>query len=87
LINYKGRAHLTKEDAEGRQLEGAEFKLIDHEGKTIHEKLTSDQDGKTAVSDLAPGRYAFVETKAPEGYVINSKAIEFTISESAKEKP
>ncbi|TWJ96117.1 Serine-aspartate repeat-containing protein D [Bacillus licheniformis] len=87
LINYKGRAHLTKEDAEGRQLEGAEFKLIDHEGKTVHEKLTSDQDGKTAVSDLAPGRYAFVETKAPEGYVINSKAIEFTISESAKEKP
>ncbi|MED4409577.1 SpaA isopeptide-forming pilin-related protein [Bacillus licheniformis] len=87
LINYKGRAHLTKEDAEGRQLEGAEFKLVDHEGKTIHEKLTSDQDGKTAVSDLAPGRYAFVETKAPEGYVINSKAIEFTISESAKEKP
>ncbi|WP_144561114.1 SpaA isopeptide-forming pilin-related protein, partial [Bacillus paralicheniformis] len=87
LINYKGRAHLTKEDAEGRQLEGAEFKLIDHEGKIVHEKLTSDQDGKIAVSDLAPGRYAFVETKAPEGYVINSKAIEFTISESAKEKP
>ncbi|WFF94528.1 SpaA isopeptide-forming pilin-related protein [Bacillus paralicheniformis] len=87
LINYKGRAHLTKEDAEGRQLEGAEFKLIDHEGNTVHEKLTSDQDGKIAVSGLAPGRYAFVETKAPEGFVINSKAIEFTISESAKEKP
>ncbi|MFB7316825.1 SpaA isopeptide-forming pilin-related protein [Bacillus haynesii] len=87
LINYKGRAHLTKEDAEGRQLEGAEFKLIDHEGKTVHEKLTSDQDGKIAVSDLAPGRYAFVETKAPEGFVLNSKEIEFTISESAEEKP
>ncbi|MCY8356034.1 Ig-like domain-containing protein [Bacillus haynesii] len=87
LINYKGRAHLTKEDAEGRQLEGAEFKLIDHEGKTVHEKLTSDQDGKIAVSDLAPGRYAFVETKAPDGFVLNSKEIEFTISESAEEKP
>ncbi|WP_284632371.1 SpaA isopeptide-forming pilin-related protein [Bacillus licheniformis] len=87
LINYKGRAHLTKEDAEGRQLEGAEFKLIDHEGKTIHEKLTSDQDGKTAVSDLAPGRYAFVETKAPEGFMLNNDQIEFTIPGSAEGKP
>ncbi|MDI5791582.1 hypothetical protein PO124_34195 [Bacillus licheniformis] len=33
LINYKGRAHLTKEDAEGRTLKGAEFKIVDHEGK------------------------------------------------------
>ncbi|OJH16425.1 hypothetical protein BLX88_23745, partial [Bacillus obstructivus] len=77
------RAHLTKEDAAGRQLEGAEFKLIDHEGKTIHEKLTSDQDGKTAESDLAPGRYAFAHPNPPERHVINSKAIEFTISASS----
>ncbi|GBC66717.1 MULTISPECIES: SpaA isopeptide-forming pilin-related protein [Bacillus] len=87
LINYKGRAHLTKEDAEGRTLKGAEFKIVDHEGKTVHEKLTSDEDGKIAVSGLAPGRYAFVETKAPEGFMLNNDQIEFTIPGSAEGKP
>ncbi|TWM40300.1 Serine-aspartate repeat-containing protein D [Bacillus licheniformis] len=87
LINYKDRAHLTKEDAEGRTLKGAEFKIVDHEGKTVHEKLTSDEDGKIAVSGLAPGRYAFVETKAPEGFMLNNDQIEFTIPGSAEGKP
>ncbi len=87
LINYKGRAHLTKEDAEGRTLKGAEFKIVDHEGKTVHEKLTSDEDGKIAVSGLAPGRYAFVETKAPDGFVLNSGKIEFVIPDAAEGKP
>ncbi|ARC61734.1 cna protein B-type domain protein [Bacillus licheniformis] len=87
LINYKGRAHLTKEDAEGRTLKGAEFKIVDHEGKTVHEKLTSVEDGKIAVSGLAPGRYAFVETKAPKGFMLNNDQIEFTIPGSAEGKP
>ncbi|MCY9029778.1 SpaA isopeptide-forming pilin-related protein, partial [Bacillus inaquosorum] len=38
-------------------------------------------------SGLAPGRYAFVETKAPSGYVLNTEKKEFTISESAAGKP
>lgn len=87
LINYKGSAELTKEDAEGHKLEGAVFKIVDEEGNTVRDELTSNQDGKVAAEDLAPGRYAFVETKAPEGYVLNSEKKQFTISESAKGKP
>ncbi|MCY8204521.1 Ig-like domain-containing protein [Bacillus sp. N12A5] len=86
-INHKGSAQLTKENAEGQKLEGAVFKIIDQEGKTVQEELTSDKDGNITASGLAPGRYAFVETKAPAGYVLNTEKKEFTISESATGKP
>ncbi|MCP1458127.1 SpaA isopeptide-forming pilin-related protein [Bacillus amyloliquefaciens] len=86
-INYKGSVRLTKEDAEGRNLEGAVFKIVDHDGKTIKEDLVSDKDGKVETSGLAPGHYAFIETKAPNGYVLNTEKVEFTISESAEGKP
>ncbi|PJH93601.1 SpaA isopeptide-forming pilin-related protein [Bacillus sp. SN1] len=86
-INYKGAVELTKENAEGQKLEGAVFKIIDQEGNTVQEELTSDKDGNITASGLAPGRYAFVETKAPSGYVLNTEKKEFTISESAAGKP
>ncbi|MCF7619689.1 SpaA isopeptide-forming pilin-related protein [Bacillus sonorensis] len=86
-VNYKGSVQLTKEDADGRKLEGAVFKIVDREGNTIQEELTADQDGKVTASGLAPGHYAFVETKAPEGYVLNTEKIEFAISDSAEGRP
>ncbi|MDR4378792.1 hypothetical protein FO485_19155, partial [Bacillus amyloliquefaciens] len=86
-VNYKGSVQLTKEDAEGRKLEGAVFQIIDQDGKTVQKDLVSDQDGKVETSGLAPGHYAFIETKAPAGYVLNTEKVEFTISESAEGKP
>ncbi len=87
FVNYKGSVLLTKEDTEGHGLEGAEFKIVDEEGKTVQDNLISDQDGKITASDLAPGRYAFIETKAPSGFVLNSERKAFTISEAAEGKP
>ncbi|MDK4256178.1 SpaA isopeptide-forming pilin-related protein [Bacillus velezensis] len=86
-VNYKGSVRLTKEDAEGKKLEGAVFKIVDSDGKTVKEDLVSDKDGKVETSGLAPGHYAFIETKAPNGYVLNTEKVEFTISESAEGKP
>ncbi|WP_324636067.1 SpaA isopeptide-forming pilin-related protein [Bacillus velezensis] len=86
-VNYKGSVRLTKEDAEGRNLEGAVFKIIDSDGKTVQEDLVSNKDGKVETSGLAPGHYAFIETKAPDGYMLNTEKVEFTISESAEGKP
>ncbi|MCY9375271.1 Ig-like domain-containing protein [Bacillus sp. T17B1] len=86
-INYKGSVELAKENAEGQKLEGAVFNIVDQEGNTVQEKLTSDKDGKVKASDLAPGRYAFIETKAPSGYLLNTEKKEFTIAESAAGKP
>ncbi|MCY8254079.1 Ig-like domain-containing protein, partial [Bacillus spizizenii] len=87
MTNYQGKVSLTKENAEGQKLEGAVFNIVDQDGNIVKEKLTSDKDGKVEASGLTPGRYAFVETKAPSGYVLNTKKKEFTISESAAGKP
>ncbi|MEC1385365.1 SpaA isopeptide-forming pilin-related protein [Bacillus velezensis] len=86
-VNYKGSVRLTKEDAEGKKLEGAVFKIVDSDGKTVQKDLVSDKDGKIETSGLAPGHYAFIETKAPNGYALNTEKVEFTISESAEGKP
>ncbi|MDR0144261.1 MULTISPECIES: MSCRAMM family protein, partial [Bacillus] len=86
-VNYKGSVRLTKVDAEGKKLEGAVFKIVDSDGKTVKEDLVSDKDGKVETSGLAPGHYAFIETKAPDGYVLNTEKKEFTISETAEGKP
>ena len=84
LVNYKGSAQLLKTDSKGNPLAGAEFKVVDKEGKIVQENLVSSNEGIVFVSDLAPGKYQFVETKAPSGYILNSTPTEFTISESAQ---
>ncbi len=73
MTNYQGKVSLTKENAEGEKLEGAVFNIVDQDGNTVQEGLTSNKDGKIEASGLAPGRYAFVETKAPSGYVLNTE--------------
>ena len=78
-INYKGMAQLIKKAADGKVLAGAEFKVVNAQGKTIQWNLKSNQQGKVTVANLAPGTYQFVETKAPAGYVLNTKPVSFTI--------
>ncbi|MHA4153556.1 SpaA isopeptide-forming pilin-related protein [Bacillus cereus] len=77
----KGTVELTKvDDIDGTTLEGAIFKIVDMDGKDVRSDLTTDKDGKISVSDLRPGDYQFIETKAPTGYDLNVKPIPFTIT-------
>ena len=77
----KGAVELTKvDDIDGTTLEGAIFKIVDMDGKDVRSDLTTDKDGKISVSDLRPGDYQFIETKAPTGYDLNIKPIPFTIT-------
>ncbi len=62
-MNDKGAVELTKEDGGGQKLEGAVFKIIDKEGKTVQEELASDKNGRVTASGLAPGRYALSKRK------------------------
>ncbi|MDG4968843.1 SpaA isopeptide-forming pilin-related protein [Lactococcus lactis] len=80
FINYQGSAELIKHDSKGQALEGAIFKVIDADGKTVKENLTSDKNGKVSIDGLAPGDYSFVETQAPSGYILNTTPANFTIS-------
>ncbi len=76
-----GSAHLTKIDAETRNLlAGAEFKVIDvHSGKTILEHLITDEEGKINTGLLPAGNYQFIETKAPDNYQIDTAPLDFTV--------
>ncbi|WP_427108617.1 SpaA isopeptide-forming pilin-related protein [Lysinibacillus xylanilyticus] len=73
---------LTKhaKDERGPVLPNAEFKLINQEGKVVVIKLVTDKDGQIKVDNLRPGKYAFVETKAPNGYQLDAKPIDFEVS-------
>ncbi|NGP46536.1 LPXTG cell wall anchor domain-containing protein [Bacillaceae bacterium SIJ1] len=77
------RVELQKVDADDRDetLAGAVFDLQTSDGDTVKEDLETDRDGILVVDDLATGDYQFVETKAPEGYVLDTTPIEFTVSD------
>ncbi|AUX11112.1 hypothetical protein C0213_01180 [Latilactobacillus sakei] len=80
-----GSVVLTKKDAEdGTTLQGAVFEIQDASGTVIKSGLTTDASGKLAVNDLKPGKYYFVETKAPAGYDLNKTPKEFTIIKGQK---
>ena len=86
--NYQGSAELIKTDSEGNPLQGAEFDVLDSNGKKVNSQpLVSQADGKVTIIGLAPGDYKFVETKAPQGYILNNKEVPFTIDEVAHGKP
>ena len=72
---------MSKVDSEsGKRLAGATFKLVDGLGNTIREELMTDERGEIYVGGLTPGTYAFIETKAPAGYLLDSKEQPFSVS-------
>ncbi len=68
----KGAVELSKvDDIDGSTLKDAVFKIVDMNGNDVRTDLTTNKDGKISVSDLRPGDYQFVETKAPTHYDLN----------------
>jgi len=65
---------LIKTNLNGEPLDGAEFELRDKEGNIIQGPSITE-DGKIVFKDIPIGEYVIVETKAPEGYVINEDEI------------
>ncbi|MDF2911142.1 MAG: hypothetical protein K0Q56_2023, partial [Sporolactobacillus laevolacticus] len=76
-----GNVRLTKVDRNDKDavLKGAEFKLTDSNGKTLKTGLTTDNSGQFVLKGLAPGKYFFIETKAPKNYALDETPIPFVI--------
>ncbi|MBC1435381.1 collagen binding domain-containing protein [Listeria rocourtiae] len=76
-----GSVALTKVDAADHTavLAHAVFNLLDEKGTLLKQGLTTGADGMLTVSNLNPGKYSFVETSAPTGYVLDSRPIPFEI--------
>lgn len=74
-----GKVRLMKIDSEnGKVLEGAKFKLLDKEGKEV-DVYTTNNEGVIEVNSLRPGKYSFLENKAPNGYEKSTTPINFEI--------
>lgn len=86
LKNYLGSLELKKVGPDDQDLAGATFTIYDSEGKAAGTG-TSDAKGLVQIDKLSPGAYTLKETKAPEGYLINTQAVAVTIPDTANGKP
>lgn len=87
LINYKGSVELIKNSDSGATLSGVYFDLYTEDGTLVKQDLTTNKAGEIQVDNLAPGKYYFVETKAKDGYQLNSAKIEFEVTTEFAGKP
>ncbi|WP_253181181.1 MSCRAMM family protein, partial [Listeria monocytogenes] len=62
-------------------LEGAEIKLDNDAGTIVQTGLKTNIDGKLTISKLKYDTYQLIETKDPQGYVLDSSPEEFTIDD------
>ncbi|HRM79733.1 MAG TPA: SpaA isopeptide-forming pilin-related protein, partial [Gemmiger qucibialis] len=70
---------ITKTDITGKQpIPGATVEIFDADGKSVYKAVT-DKDGKISTMTLAPGKYTFKETMAPEGFALNANTMSFEI--------
>ncbi len=79
---HEGAVQLTKRsEADDTPLAGAEYSLyLDGDDVPLKTGLTTGADGTLLVTDLEPGSYRLVETKPPDGYLINDEPIAFSIA-------
>ena len=54
------------------------MEIFDADGKSVYKAVT-DKDGKISSMTLAPGKYTFKETLAPEGFALNPNTMNFEI--------
>ena len=73
---------LEKRNRQTKQLlAGAEFELRNASGEVLKSGLVTDKNGVLLLEGLEQGSYQLVETKAPEGYTLDSTPVVFTLND------
>jgi uncharacterized surface anchored protein len=84
---YKNNKALSvvKVDSEtGKNVSGAKMQIKNSKGEVV-DSWTSDSNAHT-VKSLTKGTYTLVETEAPEGYILSSEKVTFTVGEDGTVK-
>jgi uncharacterized surface anchored protein len=76
----KSGMQVIKTDADNKQpLKDAHFRLYKANGEVVGDYVT-DADGLIIVPNLSPGWYKIVETRAPDGYVLDDAPRDFEVT-------
>ena len=85
LVNTKNKITFSKKDAIGNaELPGATLEIQDKDGNTLHKWISTSTP--KVIEGMAPGTYYFVETIAPEGYVLSKEKVKFEITNTTSTK-
>ena len=85
IQNSKNKITFSKKDATGNaELPGATLEIQDKDGNTLHKWISTSTP--KVIEGMAPGKYYFVETIAPEGYVLSKEKVEFEITTTTATK-
>lgn len=69
---------MTKEDIGGKEVEGAELKVVDKDGKIVDSWISTNEAHR--IKGLIEGEsYTLYEDYAPDGYVISNE-VTFTVT-------
>ena len=81
MVDDYTKVEISKQDVITKsELPGAKLKIVDEEGNTIQEWVSTDKP--QYFEKLKVGKYKIVEVEAPDGYVLATEPVEFEVLET-----
>ncbi len=85
MVDDYTKVEISKQDVITKsELPGAKLKIVDEEGNTIEEWVSTDKP--QYFEKLKVGKYKIVEVEAPDGYVLATEPVEFEVLETGEKQ-